>query len=547
MSVEALTVWLGFVEGVGLILSPCILPILPLILSASLTGSRRRPYGIICGFVLLFSLFTLFSRALVQYAEINPVYVRMVSYALLMLLGLIMLSGTLTEKFLQLTARLMRVGSGWSAVSPDKEGFWSGFLFGGLTAIIWTPCAGPILAAVIVQTALQQANWSSILTMVAFALGAGVPMLLIALFGRALIQRMSFLTAHAARLRQCLGAIIVVAVFSMIYSDYHASLPPELPAVAKDTLPVSAASHLRNGLSSPYPAPEMEGIDVWLNSPPLQVSNLHGKVVLIDFWTYSCINCLRTLPYLKNWYQKYHDRGLVIIGVHTPEFEFEKDPLNVARAVHDHGIFYPVALDSHYATWTRFNNRYWPAHYLIDRNGRVVYQFFGEGEYDVTENNIRYLLGLKGKGAERATRLTERYNPAETPETYFGYARAVSYAGVMSVVPDKEASYSVPKDLPPNGWALKGRWKILGDRMIAVSKEASFVLHFNARRVFFVMGSSDHLPVPVTFVFQGKKTDREVMSHQLYDVLALKQATDGVLELTAGRPGLELYTATFGE
>jgi len=537
------SVALGFIEGIGLVLSPCILPILPLILSGSLMGSRRRPFGIIIGFVIFFALFTFFSRALVQNVGLNPLLIRQIAYVLLALLGLVMLSEKLSEIFLQKTAGLMRVGSSWSVVNGQGGGFWSGVLFGGLTAVLWTPCAGPILAAVIIQTALQQAGWDSFLTIFAFALGAGVPMLLIALFGRTIIRRVSFLSTHTGLIRRALGVIILLAVGWMVYTDEASALTVAAPEIPASSV---TATKLKNALASPYPAPEIVDIDTWFNSPPLQISKLRGKVVLIDFWTYSCINCIRTLPYIRSWYEKYHDRGLVIIGVHTPEFEFEKDPNNVFHAVKSDEILYPVALDNAYGTWQSFNNHYWPAHYLIDKKGQVVYQSFGEGDYDVTENNIRYLLQVGEDIPQTEPMQTEVQMADQTPETYFGYARTVHFAGKGALQRDKSAEYTFPNQLPRHGWALSGRWKVYSDRIVSESKEAALRMAFKAGKVFFVMGSLDHQPVPVTILYQGKKLELSVDEHRLYTAIDMNAEGGGLIEVKADRPGLEIYTATFG-
>jgi thiol-disulfide isomerase/thioredoxin len=313
---------------------------------------------------------------------------------------------------------------------------------------------------------------------------------------------------------------------------------------------------LQNGLAEPYPAPEISGIDNWINSGPLQISELKGKVVLIDFWTYSCINCMRTIPYIKDWYNKYHDKGLVIIGVHSPEFDFEKDLSNVQNAVAKNGIKYPVALDSHFGTWQNFKNSYWPAHYLIDKNGNVVYTHFGEGDYDVTENNIRILLGLNGVTSSLDLGGDNAVGPV-SPETYFGYARAQNFASPESVTNDKEATYTFPRKLPDNGWALQGDWMVMPDKVISEKNNAALKFHFTANKVFIVMGSATGKTIPVKLLFNGERVAAEkgkdvansgisVGKHGLFEVLSFDHAADGVLQVIAAEPGLEVYTFTFG-
>ena len=310
------------------------------------------------------------------------------AYVILLILGFVMLSSYLTEKFALLTSRLSNVGSQAQAANNVQGGFISGVLFGAMVGIVWTPCVGPILAAVIVQAAIQQTQIGSVGIAIAFALGAGVPMLIIAIAGRYAVSHLGFFRTRTEFFRKLLGIIIIFSVIFLMFATNITS------SVANTNDNPVLSGDLLNGLSQPYPAPPIVGIDAWINSPPLQLADLKGKVVLIDFWTYSCINCIRTLPYIKDWYAKYHDKGLVIIGVHTPEFEFEKNLDNVKNAVKAFNILYPVALDSHYATWKSFQNQYWPAHFLIDKAGNIVYEHFGEGDYAITEHNIRYLLGL---------------------------------------------------------------------------------------------------------------------------------------------------------
>ncbi|CEG58324.1 cytochrome c biogenesis protein DipZ [Legionella fallonii] len=550
MQADIVNIGLGFLEGFALIISPCVLPILPLILAGSLTGSKKRPLGIMIGFILIFSLFTFLSRKFVQYSGIDLNIVRHISYGMLILLGVTMISTYLTEKFERLTTRLANIGSSFPKVNNPQGGLISGIFFGGLIAIVWTPCAGPILAAVIVQTVIQKTNLMSFLTLIAFGIGVAVPMLAIILFGRQLMARVGFVKGHTVFFRKMLGAVIIISVFFMIYQEngisfVHAGQGNNVPAI-----------ELQNGLEKPYPAPSISGIDGWINSEPLKISNLKGKVVLVDFWTYSCINCIRTLPYLKEWYDKYHNDGLVIVGVHTPEFDFEKNFANVKSAVVYDGIKYPVALDSHYITWQNFNNQYWPAHYLIDKKGNVVYIHFGEGDYDVTENNIQYLLNMHAPTITKGNNI-EQLNEDQTPETYLGYERAENFSGQEAISKDKTAQYTFPPSLEQNEWALQGSWNIMPDKIISSENNAAIKINFNARKVYIVMGNATNKTIRVNLLLNGKKIEIEkgkdvenssidVNKNTIYEALVFTQPRSGILQLTASSPGLEIYTFTFG-
>lgn len=363
------------------------------------------------------------------------------------------------------------------------------------------------------------------------------------------MSQFGFFKTHSAFFRKLLGLIIIASVGYMIYLERGGNI------ANAGTVSTSTPLQLQNGLSAPYPAPEIAGITAWINSPPLTMSELRGKVVLIDFWTFSCINCIRTLPYLKSWYDKYRDKGFVIIGVQAPEFEFEKDLSNVQNAVTQDGIKYPVALDNQFVTWRNFHNSYWPAHYLIDKEGNVVYTHFGEGEYDVTENNIRYLLGIASAAAPQAD--TSQSSFFQSPETYFGYARAEHFSSPETVAQDEMTHYSFPKRLGKNEWALSGNWKIMNDRIVSGTGESVLQFRFYARRVFVVMGNASEKEITVKVTLDGNAVSAEhgkdvsnseihVGRHTLYDVIEFKDARGAVLQLSASAPGLELYTFTFG-
>jgi len=539
---DLLNVGLAFAEGFSLIITPCILPILPIILSGTLAGGKKRPFGIILGFILAFSLFTFFSRALLKLSGIDPNTIRDLSFGLLILLGFIMMSDTLTAKFDILASRYIKAGNLVDKPTQNQDSFTSGLLFGALIGLVWTPCAGPILAVVIVQSLLQESNLWGFFIVFAFATGAAVPMGLIALFGRAFLQKMQFFRKNSTLLRKGLGLIIILSTLFLMFGT-QLIVQGQSHATSFNA---TGKRNLINPLPQPYPAPDFQQIEQWINTPPLTMASLKGKVVLIDFWAYSCINCIRTLPYLKSWDQHYRDAGFVIVGVHSPEFDFERDFQNLKHAVEQDQIHYPVAMDNQFGTWRSYNNAYWPAHYLIDRAGNVVYEHFGEGEYDVTENNIQVLLGMQ-KPITPPTATSPGFDLRQTPETYLGYDRQEQYHGSEPILKDHPQTYHFPESLSRNAWGLAGSWNISAQKITALEKDAGIRLHFHAGNVYAVMGLVGNQPVSVQVSLDGKPVSSvEVKGHNLYTLLDNKKGMDGIIELHANAPGLEVYTFTFG-
>lgn len=542
---------LAFIEGIALIVSPCILPVLPLVLASSVDGGKKRPYGIILGFVIAFSLFAILARKVVALFGIDLDVIKDASLVLLALFGLVLISTWLSDRFSALTQGLANFGN--RIAGTGGEGFGSGMVIGALIGLVWTPCAGPILAAVLVQVIRQGSDLAGDLVIFSFGLGAGLPMLAIALVGRRAMSKLGFFTRHAEGVRRVFGVLILASV-AYIASGFDAQSLFASTSSSADK--PSAELKLQEGLDAPYAAPSFAGIASWINSQPLTMQQLKGKVVLVDFWTYSCINCVRTLPYIIAWDNKYRDQGLVIVGVHSPEFEFEKNLANVQAAVAHEGIHYPVALDNNLDTWSNFNNRYWPAHYLIDRDGRVVYTHFGEGGYDTTEHNIRYLLGLQGQAAAPVMAHSE-YSLEQTPETYLGYAHARNFASPENPALDATHRYSFPQKLAQDDWALRGQWKIESEKIVSNEKGAILRLHFNARKVILVLGTATGKPLQVKLKLNheavGTNAGEDVAGgivtvtrNTLYEMIDQHTLKPGLLEIEAQQPGLEAYAFTFG-
>ena len=548
---------LSFLEGLALIASPCILPVLPLILSTSVSGGHRRPFGIITGFVIAFSLFALLSRELVSVLHINLDYIKYGSLILLAIFGITLLSEKLQDKFGLLTQNFASTGTTLSANA--KDGFFSGILIGVLIGLVWTPCAGPILAVALVQIIREQNNFSAICLILAFAIGAGLPMLIISLTGRRLIAKLSFLSTNAGLVRKILGVLVLGAVV-FIATGLNPQNIFSQSALQNNTqvavTQIAPTGKLQNQLDNPYKMPQFAASNIWLNTTdnkPLTPELLKGKVVLVDFWTYSCINCIRTKPYLNDWYNKYHDKGLVIIGVHAPEFEFEKNKDNVVQAIAKDGIKYPVALDNNLDTWTNYNNKYWPAHYLVDKEGNVVYTHFGEGEYQETENNIRVLLGL-----DKAVAISDNninYNSDQTPETYLGYDRADRYDG--DIKEDSISNYILSNNIPINKWSLSGKWLVQTQKIITKDNNSRLVINFNAKHVYLVLGNPTNKSININLKLDGKNVGSSagadapngvvtVTGHRLYELINQDSAKAGVLELDISSSNLEAYAFTFG-
>ena len=549
MDIHYTQLFLALVEGIGLVASPCILPILPIMLAASLDGGKRRPLGIITGFILAFTVFALLSRQLLEALHADPEIVRNVALALLALFGFVMLSKKLSDKLLGATQGLANLGQNLSSRWDRKNGYFSGVAIGALIGLIWTPCAGPIMAAAVVQIVQAKTSAEATLTVIMFALGAGIPMLAIALAGRQVATRLGFFKKHSYAVRRVLGVIIIAAAV-LIYEGADVQL---LASAGKSSNETVFSGELRDGLEAPYPAPEFVGISEWINSPPLKMADLRGKVVLVDFWTYSCINCVRTLPHLTGWDAKYRDKGLLIIGVHSPEFEFEKKADNVRMATEKFGIKYPVALDNHLATWSAFYNKYWPAHYLIDQKGQIVYTHFGEGDYDVTEGNIRALLGIGGEVKPPADNLLT-YTKNQTLETYLGYGRMQNFAAADVAPRDKPSFYTYPSDLKPNCWALEGEWIVGRQSVVSQKPDAGLRLNFTARKVFLVLGTKPGKSIHVHVTLNGKPASSAdvkdgnltVDQERLYELIDQGEGKNGLLELKADEPGLMAYAFTFG-
>jgi cytochrome c biogenesis protein CcdA/thiol-disulfide isomerase/thioredoxin len=544
-----LLIGVAFVAGIVTAISPCVLPVLPIVFAGGATGDRRRPYAIVAGLVWSFTLFTLVATALLSALGLPDDLLRNIAIVVVLVVGISLLwptLGAIVERPFQALGR------------RNPGGMGGGFLLGVSLGLLFTPCAGPVIAAVAVLAATQRFSVQGVLVTFAYALGAGVVFLLLAI-GAQRGMTLRSVRSRAPRIRQALGGLIVAVAIVMalgLDTKLAAHVPGytralqglEESAAAQDRIDslLAGESHFQGSKLQDYgQAPEFQGIAQWLNSKPLTLASLRGKVVLIDFWTYSCVNCIRTLPYVKRWYDTYRDAGLVVVGVHTPEFAFEHVPGNVEKAVQSFGIDYPVALDNDFGTWTAWGNRYWPAEYYIDRQGHVRYAHFGEGDYAGTEKVIRTLLAEKNLPAPVSGSISDKTPQGLlTPETYLGTDRLSSLVG-SPVVEGREATYTIPQDVPLNDVAYGGRWLVERERIVA-GEGARLRLAYHARNVYLVLGRGE-TDGSVDVAVDGKHVKTvTVAGDRLYTLVALPgPAADHTLDLSFS-PGTEAYAFTFG-
>jgi cytochrome c biogenesis protein CcdA/thiol-disulfide isomerase/thioredoxin len=506
--------------------------------------SKTRPLFITLGFVVSFSVVALLISYLTQHLGLDPNTLRTAAVVLLGAFALFMIWPTPFERLMAHFSGLLNR----AAVMGQQtgQGNLGGFVLGMIIGILWAPCAGPILGSILTLVALQENLGEASLLLVAYAVGAGLPMLAIAYGGQALTTKIKSISKYAQRLQQGFG-IILLLLATAVYFQYdtvvQAALVKRLPvfSVTLEEKLTSAFSPAAPGTKNDYgAAPDFVGIANWLNTDPLKIADLRGKVVLVDFWTYSCINCIRTLPYITKWYDKYQDEGLVIVGVHTPEFAFEENTNNVATALVQHGIRYPVAQDNDYQTWRAYNNRYWPAKYLIDQNGRIVYTHFGEGNYEETEAAIRSLLGLSSvDGEEEKPRASSK-----SPEMYLGTDRIANLAPQQKPSADA-ATYILPPSLLLNQFALAGEWRFSPEFVSTVAPGARVRLRFNAGKVFMVASASKPATISV-LVDDEPQPDVVVSAATLYTLFDSDDYREHTLEFIVPESGFELFTFTFG-
>ncbi|MGB3487518.1 MAG: cytochrome c biogenesis protein DipZ [Xanthobacteraceae bacterium] len=594
---------LAYLGGVLTIVSPCILPVLPFVFARADRPFLKNGLPMLIGMALTFALVATLASVAGGWAVAANQYARFAAIALLAVFGVALLFPSLAER---LTAPLVTLGAKLSNSASDPSGstqshVGSSLLLGVATGLLWAPCAGPILGLILTGAALQGASVGTSLLLAAYAAGAATSLALALLVGGKLFAAMKRSLGVGEWVRRGLGALVLVAVGAIalgldtgiltqvslagtnrieqgLLDKFRAASGPAMTKT--DTAVNTAMTSDKSKTASAEPdamadmlpvegtMPSLDGAVEWLNSPPLTREALKGKVVLVDFWTYSCINCLRALPYVRAWADKYKDQGLVVIGVHAPEFAFEKIIGNVKKAVTDLKVDYPVAIDNNYKIWRAFNNNYWPAHYFIDAEGRIRHHHFGEGDYDESERIIQLLLSQAGHklktadlvnvsatGAEAAPDM----NQVKSPETYLGYARAENFVSPGGAVRDMRHTYQASVD-ELNAWGLTGDWTIANERASLDAPGGGIVYRFHARDLHLVLGpGSDGKPVRFRVTIDGKPpgddhgmdTDADgngtVTGERLYQLIRQKgDIADHTFAIEFLDPGVRAYAFTFG-
>ena len=549
---------IGLLGGLITGISPCILPVLPVIVAGGAVSSdKRRPFMIIGGLVVSFTLFTLVGGTILSLLGLPQDLLRNLGIVMLLLLA----AGLMIPAFGELIERpFARLGGRRQSTSG------SGFVLGASLGLIFVPCAGPVLAAISVVAATHKVGFDTVALTLAYAVGASIPLLVFAVVAQRTAKGWKLIREHTPMVRRISGGILGITALAIALNltaplqtatpGYASSLQDKVGATgaganALRSLTGSGARHFSTAggtthLADLGPAPQFSGIASWLNTPddrPLNLKALKGKVVLVDFWTYSCINCQRTLPHVEAWYQRYRHQGLVVIGIHAPEFAFEHVRSNVINAASQLGVKYPIALDNNFATWNAYGNEYWPAEYLIDQEGRVRHTQFGEGDYGGTEAAIRTLLKQSHTSHLPAPTSLPDMTPTQqlTPESYLGYARATNEVGTP-VVEDKEQTYQLPSSVPLNSLGLHGRWTVHSADAVS-GPGAQLALHFQAAQVNLVLGGTG--TVGISLDGHPTRTIQVSGTPNLYRILELPSLRDATVNLTFS-PGVQAYDFTFG-
>lgn len=579
---------LAYLGGVLTIISPCILPVLPFVFARADQPFLRSGLPMLIGMAATFALVATLAAVGGGWAVAANTYARYGALGLLALFGIALLFPQVSDRLMQ---PLVRLGDRLSQSASSSEGRTSilaSALLGVATGLLWAPCAGPILGLILTGAALQGASAKTSLLLLAYAAGGATSLALALLVGGKVFGTMKRMLGAGEWVRRGLGIAVIAAVVAIalgadtgVLSRVSQASTTAFEQGLVDKMRQANTSGAEKPKASPPagtadarslpvegPMPSIAGATEWLNSPPLTNEALKGKVVLVDFWTYSCINCLRTIPYVRAWAEKYKDKGLVVIGIHTPEFAFEKDVRNIKKAVADLKITYPVAVDNDYAIWRAFSNEYWPAHYFIDRQGRVRHHHFGEGEYAESEQIIQKLLeegghadvgsgivSVQASGAEAASRNSD----VESYETYVGYARAENFASPEALAHDKAMHFTIGSP-GLNKWGLVGDWTVRPQDAHLDTSGGAIVYRFHARDLHLVLGPGPNgKPVRFRVTIDGKAPADDhggdvaadgagtVTEERLYQLVRQHgDVADHTFRIEFFDPGVQAYAFTFG-
>jgi cytochrome c biogenesis protein CcdA/thiol-disulfide isomerase/thioredoxin len=575
-----LLILLAYLGGVLTIISPCILPVLPFVFAKGDQPFVRSGLPLLIGMALTFAIVATLAAVGGGWAVRANEIGRWVALGLLALFGLALILPSLSDR---MTRPLVAWGSRLTEKSAGRRGVGSSLLLGVATGLLWAPCAGPILGIIFTTAALQGASASTTLLLLAYALGAATSLGLALLAGGAVFARMKRSLGAGEWVKKALGIAILVGVTAIaagldtrvlakLSSAQTAGLESRLAQIlGMEGMDEASLTESGNGeLVLPVigELPPLDGIGPWIASPPLTREQLKGKVVVIDFWTYSCINCLRAEPFVRGWYERYKDDGLVVIGVHAPEFAFERNFDNVKQAVSDLGITYPVALDNDWKLWRALKNNYWPAHYFADAEGRIRYYHHGEGDYDRSERVIRQLLSeaghppsarMAGGKASGAAEMAAS-GKVRSPETYVGYARADRFASPGGQARDTAKDYAIPNAPALNDWGLGGRWTIGPQSATSLQPGARIAFRFHARDLHLVLGpAAGGKPVRFKVTVDGRAPGRDVggdirpdgsgvvTGERLYQLVRQDgEVRDRTFEIIFLDPGVRAFAFTFG-
>jgi len=579
---------LAYLGGVLTILSPCILPVLPFVFARTDQPFIRSSLPLLIGMALTFAAVATLAAVGGGWAVEANQYGRWAAIALLAVFGLTLLFPKLSE---HLTRPLVSIGDrlSQSAGAGGRGGsVGSSFLLGIATGLLWAPCAGPILGLLLTGAALRGASVGTTLLLLAYAAGAASSLAVALLIGGKVFVAMKRSLGAGEWIRRGLGAAMLIGVAAIalgldttvlaqvttvatggieqqLVNRLSGRSQPASDATVDSALPPGSNMMIRvanSGAPAALPVegqiPPLSGAVQWLNSPPLTADGLRGKVVLLDIWTYSCINCLRTLPYVKAWADKYRAQGLVVIGIHAPEFAFEYKVDNVKRAIHDLGIDYPVAIDNNFAIWRALGNEYWPADYLVDAQGRIRAHHFGEGDYAQAEQQIQQLLaeagdknvatGLVNTASENGVQLAQDETDMRSPETYIGYSRAEHFSSPGGELKDKPFAYQAPAQLELNQWGLGGMWQV-GQEYAALDQASGRIVYrFHARDLHLVLGpDKDGKPVRFRVTDVASDGSGAVTEQRLYQLVRQSgKITDRTFTIEFLDPGVQAYSFTFG-